>query len=80
VNLSESIHPIVEASGSVKDREWGQPQLSSSVDNMAIIFDAFVFHTFCECRLDSGIIGIHKVIMRSMTVGFSGPSSKTVPR
>ena len=37
--------------------------LSCGVDNMTIILDALIHHALRKCRLDSGVIRVHKMIL-----------------
>jgi len=37
--------------------------LTSRVNDMTIIFDALVHHTFSESRLDCWVIGVHEVVL-----------------
>ena len=37
--------------------------LTSCVNDMTIVFDALVHHTFSESRLDCWVIGVHEVVL-----------------
>jgi hypothetical protein len=46
--------------------------LSSGIDNMTIVLDAIIQHTLRKCRLDGGVIRVHKMILK-WARNFIGP-------
>jgi hypothetical protein len=63
VSLWESIHPTGEGvSGSLRLVEFAT-DLSSSIDDVTVIFDSFVSDSLGKRGLNSWIVRIHKVVL-----------------
>jgi len=45
---------------------WRKFVLTSRIDDMTIVFDALIHHTFSESRFDCRVIGVHEVVLNEL--------------